>query len=257
MALALRRRIRRALKPDGPEEPAQALDVLSHLSDADRSIVERALPHTMTGPSRLVALVDAVRYCVRRDLRGAFVECGVWRGGSVLALILTLQDLGVSDRDIYLYDTFEGMTAPTEHDVSSLDPPALATWRAAERRGEKPWNDMFDSSRFNEDDVRQRVLSSGYPSERLHLVRGKVEDTLPAVMPEAIALLRLDTDWYESTRHELEHLYPRLASAGVLIIDDYGHWDGARRAVDEYFASHGPAPLLNRIDYTGRITTKI
>jgi hypothetical protein len=172
-------------------------------------------------------------------------------------MILTLQDLGVSDRDIYLYDTFEGMTAPTAQDVSPLEPPALDTWQAAERLGEKPWNELFDTSGFNEEDVRRRLLSSGYPSERLHFVRGKVEDTLPGIAPEAIALLRLDTDWYESTRHELDHLYPRLARAGVLIVDDYGHWEGARRAVDEYFETHGPAPLMNRIDYTGRIATKL
>ena len=95
--------------------------------------------------------------------------------------------------------------------------------------------------------------ATGYPAERLHFVEGKVEDTIPEQAPERIALLRLDTDWYESTRHELEHLYPRLSPGGVLIIDDYGHWEGARQAVDEYFKGE---VYLHRIDYTGRLAIK-
>jgi hypothetical protein len=87
-------------------------------------------------------------------------------------------------------------------------------------------------------------------------VSGPVETTLPAQAPDRLALLRLDTDWYASTRHELEQLYPRLVREGVLIVDDYGHWEGAREAVDEYFAANGPAPLLQRVDYTGRMAVK-
>jgi O-methyltransferase len=91
----------------------------------------------------------------------------------------------------------------------------------------------------------------------VRLVKGKVEDTVPKNAPEKIALLRLDTDWYESTRRELVHLFPRLVPGGVLIIDDYGHWQGARKAVDEYIAGNQVKILLNRVDYTGRIGVKI
>lgn len=226
---------------------------LSGLTPADRLIVERALPHSMTGVPRLQALIDAVRHCVVRDVHGAFAECGVWRGGSVLAMVLTLQELGVSDRDIHLYDTFEGMTAPTAADTSAMHPPALETWR--ETRG-RPYGDLFDPAVFNQDSVTELLRSTGYPDRHIHFARGPVEETLPNAAPERLALLRLDTDWYESTRHELIHLYPRLEEGGVLIIDDYGHWDGARRAVDEYFAEVAPPLLLNRIDYTARIAVK-
>src|SRR3712207_3635445 len=109
--------IRRLAGGPAPAAPPAAPDPLAGLSEADARIVAAALPHTMTGHARLIALVDAVRYCVARDVPGAFAECGVWRGGSVLAMALTLQDLGVTDRDLYLFDTFEGMTEPTEHDV--------------------------------------------------------------------------------------------------------------------------------------------
>jgi O-methyltransferase len=207
----------------------------------------------MTGVARLRALVDSVRYLERRGVPGAFVECGVWRGGSVLAMVLTLQELGASGRELYLYDTFEGMTRPTDVDTSALHPPALQTW---EETGGRPYGELFDSESFNEGAVRETVLSSGYPAERVHLVPGPVEETLPAAAPERIALLRLDTDWYESTRHELEQLYPRLVDGGVLIVDDYGHWEGCRRAVDEYFSTVAPPLPLNRIDYTGRIALK-
>jgi hypothetical protein len=109
---------------------------------------------------------------------------------------------------------------------------------------------------FDEASVRDTLVATGYAPERLHFVRGPVEETLPRHMPEGpLALLRLDTDWYESTRHELAHLYPRLVSGGILIIDDYGHFEGARRAVDEYFAQGEPI-LLTRIDYTGRLAVK-
>jgi O-methyltransferase len=229
---------------------------LDELSEADRRIVEQALPYTLTGVERLQALIDAVRHCTARELDGAFAECGVWRGGSVLAMVLTLQELGRADRDIHLYDTFEGMTEPTERDVSSIDRPALASWEEARARGEQPFAEYFDPELFNEEAVSELLVGTGYPAERLHLVRGPVEETLPAAAPEQLALLRLDTDWYASTKHELEQLYPRLVPGGVLIVDDYGHWAGAREAVDEYFERNGPAPFLQRIDYTGRMAVK-
>ena len=248
-----RRRRRRGAEP-APEAPMP--EVLAHADEEDRRIVERALPYTMTGPARMLALIDAVRYCVNRGVPGAFAECGVWRGGSVLAMLLTLQQLGDEPRDVYLYDTFEGMTAPSEHDVSDIDPPALQTWQQAQRDQCTAWNELFSPELFNEESVRKLRTDTGYPADRLHFVRGPVEQTVPGTMPEQIGLLRLDTDWYESTKHELRHLFPLLQPGGVLIIDDYGHWQGARRAVDEYFGVDHPPLLLNRIDYTGRIAVK-
>lgn len=224
---------------------------------ADRAIIEEAQQYSMIGFERLFVLIDAVRHVVKRDLPGAFVECGVWRGGSVLAVLRTLMSLGVTDRDIYLYDTFEGMTMPTEQDVSPFHGSALNAWQEAQRQGVRAWDYLFNEKIFNEDDVRKLLLSTGYPAQRLHFVKGPVEQTIPAVMPESIALLRLDTDWYESTRHEMRHLYPRIAPEGILIVDDYGHWEGCRKAIDEYFSEGHTSPiLLNRVDYTCRIGVK-
>lgn len=247
----------RLLRRSGPSgtDPV-APPELDGLDPADRRILERALPHSMVSVGRMQALVDAVRYCIRRDLPGALAECGVWRGGSVLAMVLTLQELGVTDRHLYLFDTFEGMTEPSDHDVSPFSRSALEIWREAERANTRPWAGYFDPHVFNEESVRELILSTGYDSDKVHFVRGPVQDTLPEHAPDTLALLRLDTDWYESTRHELVHLYPRLVDGGVLIVDDYGFWEGARRAVDEYFDTKAAPLLLTRSDHSGRMAVK-
>ena len=98
---------------------------------------------------------------------------------------------------------------------------------------------------------------SKYNPKLIHYVKGKVETTIPEQAPKQISLLRLDTDWYASTKHELENLFPRLSPGGILIIDDYGDWQGARKAVDEYVANHAPSLFLSRLDYTGRISVKL
>jgi O-methyltransferase len=249
--------LRRRRQPAPPDPIPQAgQDDPGLAAPENRAIVERARPYTLTGVARLQATIDAVRYCARRGVPGAFAECGVWLGGSVLAMLLALQEEGAAPRDVYVYDTFEGMTEPTEHDVSRYERPAREAWDAALQAGRRAFPEFFEHEGFTEDGVRATLLSSGYPEERLHLVRGRVEDTVPRRAPEQLALLRLDTDWYASTRHELEHLYPRLSPGGVLIVDDYGHWEGARRAVDEYFATQAEPLLFTRVDYTAVIATK-
>lgn len=211
------------------------------------------MPFSLTGFRRLLAVVDAVRYCEARGIPGAFVECGVWRGGSVQAMVLTLLAMGVTDRDLYLYDTFTGMTAPTERDTSPLEPPAARTWLEQDGR---PFAELFDDPEFDQAAIRRRLEATGYPASRLRFVAGPVERTVPSQSPGQVALLRLDTDWYESTAHELRYLYPLVEQGGVLIVDDYGHWEGAARAVDEYFAAVAEPLLLTRVDYTGRMSVK-
>jgi O-methyltransferase len=233
-------------------------EVSTSFSAVEAEVLERVGPYTLTSSERLVALMDATAYVVRRGIPGALVECGVWRGGSVLAMIDALQRLGVTDRQLYLYDTFEGMTRPSELDTSPFEQErsALATWTRHQSEGRRAWDWAFGSEIFSVEHVRDLLYSTGYPSDLIHLVAGPVEETLPGQAPVRVALLRLDTDWYESTHHELVHLYPRLSEGGVLIIDDYGHWEGARRAVDEYFASDAQPLLLARVDYTGRMGVK-
>lgn len=248
-------RARRRLRRHGRPQPSPSSFVVA-LDEPVRRIVEEAHAHSMTGAERLAATVDAVGHVVGRSIPGALVECGVWRGGSVLAMIRALQLFGCDDRDVYAFDTFAGMTEPSEAETSRFAEPALRTWRRARSRGERPWGELFAGPGTDVASVGALLRGTGYPAERIHLVEGQVERSLPGRAPDRIAVLRLDTDWYASTRHELEHLYPRLSPGGVLIVDDYGHWDGCRRAVDEYFAEHPPAPLLTRIDYSARMAVK-
>jgi hypothetical protein len=213
-------------------------------------IVRQVQPYTITSPERIFSVIEATKYITRRRIPGAIVECGVWRGGSMMAAARTLQLLGETDRELYLFDTFEGMSAPTDLDVDLAGQRAENLLAASDREGAGIW--VYVSL----EDVQKAVGTVGYPASRIHYVRGKVEDTIPANAPDQIALLRLDTDWYESTRHELEHLYPRLVSGGVIIIDDYGHWKGSRQATDEFIAANPDFGLLTRIDYTGRLAIK-
>lgn len=221
------------------------------LEPAFASVYARCAPFTMTSVERMYALWQAVRHVQARGIAGDVVECGVWRGGSSMLAALALLDEGERSRTLWLYDTFEGMSEPTEHDVDITGARMVDEWETY--RGQED-SLMFAYGAL--DEVKRNMGSTAYPAEQLRFVQGKVEETIPAEAPGQVALLRLDTDWYESTRHELEHLYPRLAPGGVLIIDDYGHWAGAREAVDEFFAGRDDAPLLSRIDYTGRIGTK-
>jgi len=203
--------------------------------------------YTMTSAERIASLCNAVRYLVKNKIEGDIVECGVWRGGSTMAAIDTLIKVGDTAREIYLYDTFEGMSEPSE-----LDKESFTGTSAAAILEKYPAFKCVSTL----EDVQNNVGNLKYPAELIHYVKGKVEETIPNTIPAKIALLRLDTDWFESTAHELEHLYPLLVPGGVIIIDDYGHWEGARKAVDEYIAGNILPLLLNRIDYTGRIGVK-
>ena len=211
---------------------------------------ERCAPYTMTSRERLYSVYQAARYLVGASVEGDVVECGVWRGGS--AMMAALAFAASSDtRRLWLYDTFEGMPAPTAQDTASWEADPHEEWARNQRDGINEW--CYSPL----EEVRANMVSTGTPADRLEFVQGKVEETIPGRVPEQIALLRLDTDWYESTRHELIHLFPRLVRGGVLIVDDYGHWPGVRRAVDEHLAEHDVHLLLARVDYAGRMAVKL
>ena len=202
----------------------------------------------MTAPAKLFALIVATRYVVDHQIPGSIVECGVWRGGSMQAVARTLLARGATDRDLHLFDTFEGMPPPTDRDRRP-DGRLASELLASHPKTRRVW--AFASL----DDVQAGMAQTGYPAERVHFHRGLVEDTVPAQAPDRIALLRLDTDWYESTQHELDHLYDRVPSGGVVIFDDYGFWRGARQAIDEFLDRSG-ARLLLAPTASGRIAVK-
>lgn len=217
-----------------PKTPALPAD----FDDEAKQIIEAVRPYTMTSPDKLFALVTAVRHVVDSGLEGDIVECGVWRGGSMHAVARTLTARDAV-RDLYLFDTFTGMTTPTERDVSLGGGKAADLLAQADKKA-------YVWAVASREDVEQGLATLSYPQDKLHLVEGPVEETIPDGAPRRIAILRLDTDWYESTRHELEHLYDRLVPGGILIIDDYGTWQGSKEATDEFMARLDRKPLMLR-----------
>ena len=220
------------------------------LTDPEFSaLYERVKPYTMTSIERLYAMYNAVDYLARSGVEGAIVECGVWRGGSMMMAALRLAVMGKTDRELCLFDTFAGHPRPNpEHDLRDH----YEFWLQRKRtEHSSSWAEV------TLEEVRVNLSSTGYPIEKIRFIKGIVQETIPGVAPEAIALLRLDTDWYDSTAHEMRHLYPRLVRGGVLIIDDYGEMPGQKQAVDEFCEQNRVRLLLNRIDSSGRIAVKI
>lgn len=222
------------------------------ITDDFVAVYKMVRPFTMTSSARIFSLCEAVKYLQENNIQGDVVECGVWRGGSMMAIAEVLKQSGSTNRDLYLFDTFEGMSLPSEHDVDLSGVTASKLMASHDKKNE---DSVWCIASIEEVDANLKTV--GYPPDKIHLIKGMVENTIPAGAPDKIALLRLDTDWYESTKHEMEHLFPRLVPGGVLIIDDYGHWQGARKAIDEYLREHHVRILLNRIDYTGRIAVKV
>lgn len=213
--------------------------------DADKKIIEfikSSLQFSMTGTERMYLLSQAITNTKINKLEGDFVECGIWMGGNIL-LFKQLNDYYNLNKSIFGFDTFDGMTVPEEIDKDYQEISA-----------KKLSDHEKDYLSAGIEKVRKNILK--YSNlDNINLIKGKVEDTLlfEKNLPKKISILRLDTDWYASTKVELEILYPRLVHGGVLIIDDYGHWKGARKAVDEFF---GEKKWLHVVDYSCRYLIK-
>lgn len=200
---------------------------------------------TLLNPEKLYAFIQAIRYIHTHSIPGDIVECGVWRGGAIMAAAMTLNQLGGSDRKFYLYDTFTGMSQPTDKDVPL---PGTGDIDVPQRfRDTQTGADSSEWCCASMTDVRKNLSTVPYDQESFIFIEGKVEDTLPEIQPDKISILRLDTDWYESTKVEMEYLMPLLTTKGVLIIDDYYRWQGNKDAVDEYLAKYNIPILLTRV----------
>ena len=199
---------------------------------------------TMTSKTDLYALYTALEFLITNKIEGDLIECGVWKGGSSMFIAHYLVKKNLLNRKIYLYDTFSGMTTPSAVDID------LNGIHANQKRSFS-WNPVSIQ------EVRDNMLTTEFPKENIILIEGDVKEVLPKAQHDKISLLRLDTDWYESTLIELKYLYPKLTLNGILILDDHGHWLGARKAAEEYFNQINEPILLSKINYSTRVAIKL
>jgi O-methyltransferase len=201
--------------------------------------IKTVQPYSMTSIERITELYNSLEYLRLNNIDGDIVECGVWKGGNILGIMEYLYHHKI-DKKIWLYDTFEGMTSPEEIDSDLNNNQASNMMHIPIVLAYSPISE-----------VKQNLEKSKFNKDNLNFVIGDVSVTLldPTNIPKKISLLRLDTDWYKSTKDELYFLYPNLIDNGILIVDDYGHWRGSKQAVDEYFNDKNI--LIERIDYTG------
>lgn len=234
--------------------PSKFQSLPVELIDSEKELIRYVLNkgYSMASVPRLVNTLKACKYVVKNNIPGDFVECGVWRGGNGIVAKKTFETLG-SDKKVWMFDTFEGMTKPTNEDVN-----ARTNIKAEEKYKETLKETHSDWCYASIADVKRNCMESGIDISSVEFIQGDVCKTLMDLknLPKTIAVLRLDTDWYESTKAELQTLYPKLEKNGVLIIDDYGHWKGSRKAVDEYFATQDYEPLFNVTDRAGRSAIK-
>lgn len=203
----------------------------------DQDIISFVRSYTSVSTERLTAVLDSVQYIVDNNILGDFAEIGVWKGGVIMAMALKLQQLVVV-RTIHAYDTFEGMTEPSEHDVD------CSGYKASDIMGSIMCRSGYDETVAN-------IKLTGYSQIIYHV--GDIRLTDLTKIP-TFALLRLDTDWYELTKFELLHFEHKVSELGVILIDDYGHWGGCKKAVDE-FLELSPQTII-KSDYTGIYWTK-
>ena len=204
-------------------------------------ILQKISPYTMVNPNKLKVIYN---YIMKNKLDGDIVECGVWKGGSCMLMAYTLMNNNIYSKNIWLYDTFEGLPQPSS---DKDDIKAKNYWNDINSRkidkGSRGGTIINNEVKWNYaplDNVRNNMNSTNYPIKYIKYVKGKVEDTLNinTNIPKKISILRLDTDWYDSTKKELDILYPLVVSGGLIQIDDYCTWKGSKTATDEWLKTH-------------------
>ena len=190
------------------------------------AIYDHVRPFTMLSIERLYDLYLSVRYVDQAEIAGCVLEVGVWKGGALGTAILSNIS---SERRVVGFDTFEGHFIPPKDEIDIRGHNMRERWIELQTQGQT-W------ASANYEDCLE-FLESLEGAANIELVKGDAKETLEHWDPEPISILRIDCDWYAESRVALEILWPHLARGGVAIFDDYGHLDGQRRAVDEYFST--------------------
>ena len=227
------------------------VNLIPEVSKDELDFIKGLEGYSMCPPAAHWSIIQSINYISKKKIEGDFVECGVFKGGNLILMNHIMQKLNLHKK-IFAYDTFDGMSEPTEFDMDLKYVSADKTFSDYKKNDEKWCYGSLEEVKKNIEKFDKNFLKN------FSFIKGKVEDTLDNInnLPQKISLLRLDTDFYESTKKELEILYPRLSKGGILIIDDYGHWKGSQKAVDEYFDLKNNFQFLHRIDYGTRLLIK-
>ncbi|MBI3551715.1 MAG: class I SAM-dependent methyltransferase [Elusimicrobia bacterium] len=233
------------------------------LEDEARRLIEKVRPYTMLPDERLITLYQQVVHCESAGVPGDFVECGVWKGGAVALMALANLKRGAARRSIHLFDAFTQICEPDKAvDGAKAVRQAREFGRGGSAEGRmRPLEGFYDSMggpgtlEGNKDLLERQVR---YDPAFLHYHRGWFQETMPQDAPKIgrIAILRLDGDWYASTKVCLEHLYDKVVKGGFVVVDDYGCYEGCRKAVDEFRSERKIADYLHHIDADGRYWLK-
>ena len=217
------------------------------VSKYEKKLINKCLQYSMTNFERMWSLIQSFHHVRQESLVGDFVECGVWKGGNIILLKKLIEKFNLK-KNIYGFDTFEGMVEPSFYDVNYNN-------KSAKKMFDEHKKKDIGFAMCSLDDVN-RNIKKNTKTDNIFLIKGKVENTLKnkKKLPKKISILRLDTDFYESTKIELEILFPRLVKGGVLIVDDYGFWKGAKKAVDEYFCDY--RQFMHYVDHSCRLLIK-
>ena len=224
------------------------------ISKFEKSIIDISSKYSMTGFERQYFLIKAIEYVKNNNIHGDFVECGVWRGGNLILFEKMIEKLKIKKK-IYAYDTFKGMSEPGKFDYTFKKESAKKIIDSLKMKKADPKKNIV-LAECSLDEVKKNYYKNTIFNKNLICIKGPVEKTLKIRknIPKKISILRLDTDWYESTKIELETLFPLLSKNSILIIDDYGYWSGAKKAVDDFFKKK-PVSLF-KIDFTSRFVIK-
>ena len=221
-------------------ESSKLIDNLYNYSPEVRKIIRSARPFTMTSNQSICALVMATKHIDECLIAGDIVECGVWAGGSIIASKLA-QDK-TFHRNFWLFDTFEGMTKPTIEDGV-----------VAQKVFDLETKNGKDSNwlKISKEVVQKNIIDTTGDDNFCNYISGPIEETLisqKASLPNQIAILRIDTDWHDSTMAALENLFQLVVPGGVVILDDYGFWEGSRLAAENFFKKQSFKPFLIPVD---------
>lgn len=225
-------------------------DKIEEINIPQKLLIKTSQKYSMTNERRLWSLLQSMQYVIQNKIDGEFVECGVWKGGNIILFKKYLEEKKIK-KNIYAYDTYDGMPKPGIFDYKLgyfKKEFGLNIYNVKK----KNWN------KIDLNTVKSNILNECDDIDNIHFIKGLVQDTLTKNdnLPEKISILRLDTDFYESSKKELEILYPRLSKGGILILDDYGTWTGVKQAVDEFFEKKGEIPFLHFVDYGCRLLIK-